>query len=97
MERSEISRHEVEVYNVLLNAPDTAWLSNAEIAEQAKAVSPRTVRMHTRRFARLGLLDVAEVFPAHRYRLSSKAEKRNQSYVVRLQAAMDVFGLNGRS
>lgn len=41
----------------------------------------------------LGLLDQAEVFPAHRYRLSSKADKRNKSYLQRLERAAEVFGI----
>jgi predicted ArsR family transcriptional regulator len=69
------------------------WLTGAEIAKKSGVV-PRTVRAHLLKLVNLGLLDVAEVFPAHRYRISEKAEKRNASYIKRLDAAAEVFGLS---
>jgi hypothetical protein len=39
------------------------------------------------------IVDQAEVFPAHRYRLSKKARKRNINYIQRLERAAEVFGL----
>lgn len=91
MERSEISTHEVKVYLALKSMPEK-WLSNAEVSEMAK-VSPRTVRSHTLRLVKLGILDQAEVFPAHRYKFSSKGEKRNRSYAIRLDQAAEIMGL----
>jgi len=88
MERNEISRHEVSVYQVLLSAQ--RWMSNKEIGSHLK-LSPRTIRSHTLRFVRMGLVDQMEVFPGHRYRWSEKAEKRNLSYLQRLKQAMEVF------
>ena len=89
MERNEISAHEVRVYS-LFEAKPTQWLTNVEIAKAAQ-VATRTARAFTLKFVRLGLLDVAEVFPGHRYRLRQKPEKRNVAYHQRLKAAQSVF------
>jgi hypothetical protein len=90
MERSEISRHEVTLYRALLASPER-WFTNQELSEQTK-LPGRTVRLHTHRFVELGMLDLAEVFPAHKYRWSSKSGKRNAAYLQRLQQADGVFG-----
>ena len=90
MERSEISHHEVRIYQSLKTRPQE-WLTNKEIAG-VSGVNERTVRLHTLRFVKLGMLDLAEVFPAHRFRWSAKAERRNKSYEVRLENAIEVFG-----
>ena len=89
MEKSEISHHELRTYKALKSA--TTWLTSREIAAQAK-ISPRTARAHVTKFVNLGLIDVAEVFPGHRYRWSEKADKRNAAYLKRLERAMEVFG-----
>jgi DNA-binding IclR family transcriptional regulator len=47
------------------------WLTSQQVAEGAK-VAARTARQHLLRLVQLGLLDQAEVFPAHRYRLSTQ-------------------------
>jgi hypothetical protein len=91
MEKNEISLQEVKVYMALVEARGK-WLTNAEICKQADGVSQRTVRAVTLKFTKLNLLDLAEVFPAHRYRWPDKAAKRNASYVLRLQQAAEVFG-----
>jgi hypothetical protein len=93
MERSEISLHELKVYLALKNNSDK-WLSNEDIAGMVTGVSPRTIRQHTRRLVKLGVIDQAEVFPRHHYKISEKAGKRNQSYVARLESAAVVFGLS---
>lgn len=90
MERNEVSIHEVRVYVALKAAG--GWMTNAEIAEAAE-VAPRTARAHSLKLVRLGVLDLAEVFPAHRYRLAEHARKRNAAYTQRLEAAREVFGL----
>ena len=89
-ENNEISIHEVRIYNVL-QSNQTQWITNKQIATEAK-VSGRTARLHTLRLVKLGILDQAEVFPAHRYRISEKASKRNVAYVQRLEKAKEVFG-----
>ncbi len=89
MERNEISLHEVKVYQALRDAKDR-WLTNYD-ASRLSGVCARTTRLHTKRFVDLGIVDIAEVFPAHRYRLSGKAGKRNSSYIRRLDSACDVF------
>lgn len=92
MERNEISIHEASIYTSLLKAGN--WMTNREIAKAStRPVAERTVRHHTKRLVALGLLDLAEVFPAHRYRASDMANKRNAAYVNRLKAACEVFGI----
>lgn len=91
MESNEISIQECRVFQALRGTRE--WMSNAEISDFAR-VAPRTVRAKTRKFVDLGLCDLAEVFPGHRYRLSQKADKRNLSYLKRLEDAVTVFGLH---
>jgi DNA-binding CsgD family transcriptional regulator len=91
MERNEVSVHEARIYVAFLSRKGQ-WLSNKEIA-QAAQVSERTARAHTLKLSRLGVLDLAEVFPAHRYRLADKAGKRNAAYVQRLTQVCEIFGL----
>ena len=90
MERNEVSLHEVKVYLVLKKEP--AWITSKDIAKKA-GVADRTARAHALRLVQLGIIDQAEVFPAHRYRLSENASKRNIGYLQRLEKACEVFGL----
>ncbi len=91
MESNEISLHEVKFWLALVQNQNK-WLSNSELGA-ASGVATRTARMYTLKLTRLGMLDAAEVFPSHRFRLSSKADKRNTAYSLRLKAAAEVFGL----
>jgi hypothetical protein len=91
MERNEISHHECRFFVVLKKNKDK-WMSHKELATEAK-ISERTARAYTLKFVKLGLLDVAEVFPAHRYRYAEKASKRNTGYVDRLERVCEVFGI----
>lgn len=88
-ERNEVSLHEVRVFLALKGKPEE-WLTNKEISA-ASGVNERTTRLHTLRLVRLGMLEQAEVFPAHRYRWSVKGAKRNVAYAQRLQTAAEVF------
>ena len=88
METSEISAHQVRVYNFV--AEQSGWVSARDIAHGAQ-VSGRTARNHALNFVRLGVFDQAEVFPSHRYRLSLLADKRNKTFVQRLKQANTVF------
>lgn len=90
-EKGEISIHEVKIYRAFTSASQS-WLTNKDIATSTK-VGERTVRMHTLRHVQLGILDLAEVFPAHRFRLSQMADKRNRAYLQRLENACEVFGI----
>jgi len=92
MERNEVSAHEVRVYLAFAGEPQR-WFSSAEMATAA-GVAGRTARAHALKLVKLGIVDQAEVFPAHRYRLSTKAAKRNRGYVDRLAAAAEVLGLS---
>lgn len=89
MENNEVSYHAVLIYHALENS--RKWMTNKEIAVATKKVSERTVRMYTKRFVQMGLIDQAELHPAHRYRWSDKADKRNQAYLLRLQKAAEIF------
>lgn len=91
MERNEISIHETRAF-VAFVKNNEKWITSKELAKEAD-VAQRTARAFCLKFTKLGLVDVAEVFPAHRYRLSDKASKRNAAYFGRLQKACDVFGL----
>ena len=68
------------------------WRTSRELAEQA-AIARRTARAFAQKFAHLGIIETAEVFPAHRYRLAPKAGKTNAAYVVRLGRASSAFGM----
>jgi DNA-binding IclR family transcriptional regulator len=89
MEKNEISRHEILVYQALAEGK---WVTNQEIADKT-GVAPRTARHHTLRLVKLGIADQAELFPAHRYRLSEYAAKRNRGYADRIGRAAEIFGL----
>jgi len=91
MERNEVSIHEARLYRAL-EAHAGTWKTSAELATAAQ-IAGRTSRAHVVKLHKLGLVDVAEVFPGHRYRLAQKADKRNASYVIRLRQAVEVFGL----
>jgi hypothetical protein len=96
VERNEISRHEVEVFRALMAHAQT-WKTNAELAADCSKVSARTVRAVTLKLVKLGVIDQAEVFPAHKFRLADMAAKRNRGYVDRLHRAAEVFGVRLRA
>ena len=89
METSEVSLHQVKVFQCLESG---GWVTAKEVAGKA-GVADRTARAHLLKLVHLGVADQAEVFPAHRYRLSEMADRRNKAYVQRIHAAMEVFGL----
>jgi DNA-binding IclR family transcriptional regulator len=88
METSEISLHLLKVFDAVKT--HGGWLTNKEVAKLS-GVAPRTARAHTARLVAVGLFDLAEVFPAHRYRLSALADKRNKAMMQRIDAAREVF------
>lgn len=90
MERNEISLHEARLFLELKKANN--WKTSKELATLAK-ISDRTARAHLLRFSRIGILDCAEVYPGHRYKLAKKADKRNSGFLRRIEAAVEVFGL----
>jgi len=89
MEKNEVSAHEARFY-AYVKQSGGAWRTARELAAGAK-VAERTARAYAHKLVELGVLDVAEVFPAHRYRFSGKAGKRNKAYVLRLDHAVEVF------
>lgn len=66
------------------------WATSNEVSTGA-CVAGRTARAHCQRLVALGLSDVAEVFPSHRYRMSKMAGKRNKAMLQRLEEAAAVF------
>lgn len=91
MERNEVSAHEVRVWRYL-QSKQGEWSDTAEVAAHAN-VARRTAGNHLKRLTTLGLVDMAEVFPSHRYRVAEKADKRNIAYVQRLERAADALGI----
>jgi hypothetical protein len=94
MERNAVSIHEVRVFQCFTAAP-SQWFTAAQVAEVA-GVAARTARAHALKLVQLGILDQLAVFPAHRYKLAVKADKRNKGYYQRLIQAAEIFSLEGR-
>src|SRR5438309_558618 len=90
MESRSISIQEIRVFQTL-RAHAGEWLTNHEIAEEA-AVADRTARAHTAHFVEVGIAEVAELFPAHRYRLTDRASLTDAGYFDRLEQAVAVLG-----
>jgi hypothetical protein len=90
MEGNEVSIHLVKVYLYLKTHP--GWHTSRKIAAGA-AVAERTARAHALRLVQTGLVDQAEVFPAHQYRFSTLAPQRNRTFLQRLEQAKEIFGL----
>jgi hypothetical protein len=90
METNEVSLHQVKVFQFVQKS--TGWVTNDDIVK-GTGVKYRTVALHTKNLVSLGVFDHAEVFPNHRFKMSSKAEMRNKAYSLRMQQAIEVFGL----
>ena len=69
-----------------------AWMTNKEVAEKT-GVSLRRTSFHTNNLVQLGILDQAEIYPGHRFKISMRADKRNTGYLKRLQQAGEIFGV----
>lgn len=91
MEKAEVSIHEARLFRALEQSK-AEWTTSAVLAH-VSGINPRTARAHCYKLAKLGLVDTAEVFPAHRYKLAEKADKRNAGYITRLRRACEVFSL----
>lgn len=91
MEASEVSLHQLKVYQIIRQTD--GWTTASEVIKKIEGVASRTVRAHIFKMVKIGILDQAEVFPEHRYRLSKFADKRNKAYSQRLEQAAEVFGL----
>lgn len=89
-ERSEVSAHEVRAFLAIRNHP--GWMTHEDLALAAK-ISKRTARAYSKKWLKLGMIDLAEVFPAHRIRWAQQANRRNASYLQRLEEATKVFAL----
>lgn len=88
-EPKEISGHLVRVVAFVQLAGD--WVDAKQIAHGTKMVE-RTVRAHARRMADLGIFDLVPVFPAHRYRFSKQAQKKQRMLMNRIRESASMFG-----
>lgn len=86
-ETSEISFHEVRFFRAIST---TRWQTHSQIA-RVSGLTRRYVNSMTKKYLALNLIDLAEVFPAHLYRLSKLASKRNPAYLERLRRTDRVF------
>ena len=91
METSEVSLHEVKIWKALTERPKD-WLTNKEIADRSK-IKPRTVRAHTLKLVAFGLLEQAEVFPSHRFRIAATETARRHPHLKALEQAAKIFGV----
>jgi FixJ family two-component response regulator len=89
-ETNEVSEHEAKIFSFVKSQGH--WVTSKHIAH-ATQVTERTVQNHVKRLVQLGIFDLAEVFPAHRFRVSEKASKRNIAYLQRLEFACEVFSI----
>jgi len=87
--KNEVSLQEIKIWKVLKTS--TSWTTNDDIAAAIPDVSPRTVRLHTKRLAAMGLVEEMRLFPAHAYRWLAEAENKNREYVQKLESAAAVF------
>jgi hypothetical protein len=90
METNEISLHQVKIFEFVRKAD--RWVTMKDVVA-ATGSRRETVGNHLRRFVSLGLMDQAEVWPGHRFRVSVLAEKRNKAMLERLDRAKEIFGV----
>lgn len=90
MENAEVSRHQVAMY--LFVKESKTWVTAKDIAE-GSGVCGSSARHGAKKFVDMGIFDLAEVFPGHRYRLSTNAHRRNRAMIIRLETAVEVFGM----
>lgn len=88
-EKSEISLHLVKVFKAIKDA-DGKWVTNKEVSAMIK-MPLRTVASHTLHLSDAGMINQAEVFPAHKFQFSGKADKRNKAFYERVIRAMEIF------
>ena len=88
METNEVSEHLCKVFMCVRSS--NGWVTAKDVSA-ASGVAERTSRAHLSRLVKLGLFDQAETFPAHRYRMSTKAGKRNISMLQRIESACSIF------
>lgn len=87
MEKSEISVQECLIFSALSTR---TWKTILGMTKES-GVPRRTVNSMMLKFLHLGLIDLAEVFPRHHYKLSKLASKRNLAYLTRIKSATKVF------
>lgn len=93
IEKNEISIQEAKFYATIKNISKDRWVTAREVKDMAE-IGGSSSRIYALKLTKLGILDLAEVWPAHRYRVSDKASKRNKAYLQRLENALEVFSIN---
>jgi len=88
-ERAEVSWHEVKIFAAL---SDKKWMTVYDVSKKS-GIPRKTCQNHIKRFCNLNLVDLAEVFPRHYYKLSKMIAKRNLSYLTRLKHAAEVMSI----
>ena len=84
-----VSIHQARLFAVLQKSD---WITSKQAAEAAK-IHERTSRAHLHKLRDLGIVECAEVFPAHLYRLSAQPNQHNLAHLVQLKDACRVFGV----
>ena len=79
-----ISLHEIRVFRSLDGA---GWVTATDVSKSAR-VSPQTARSHLFKFVQLGLVEVARVFPAFRYRIAANVDEHQQAVGLRKAALL---------
>ncbi len=88
-DRDQVSKQEVMIFRTLRGA--VAWTTSAALA-RAATVAGSTARLHLRRYVALGLVDVVQLHPGHRYRWVSKVPAgAAAAYLKRLKRASDIL------
>ena len=85
------SLQEANIVNLLRTHPEVHY-TNHELTRATKAAG-RTVRLHTLRLVKRGLLECITVFGGFRYRWRSEGEQRNAAYIKQLDQAIQVLGV----
>jgi len=83
------SEQEISLYRILSGSPEK-WFTHSELAKTS-GIGARTVRSHTLKFAKHGLVECRRVFPGFRYRWIKKPSKQAQQYLDRLRSSEEVF------
>ena len=91
MDHPTISLHEVRLFRAM-EAAAGQWLTSQEIAERAD-IDQRTARAHAKKLSGLRILEVIELYPGYRYRLSTKND-RDRAHIERLNRAAEAFGIS---
>lgn len=86
----EITEHLARVAIDLRKRGD--WATAIEVAATS-GVAGRTTRHHLTRLVKVGVVELVEAFPGHRYRWSTAPSEKCEAFVVKLDAVIGALGL----